>query len=51
MEQSVESNSFEIFKEVASLALPTLFVHISYFLKKIFSENPTNPDMGIFLLE
>ena len=34
MEQSVESNSFEKFKAIASL--PILFVHISDFFKKRF---------------
>ena len=47
MEQSVESDSFEKFKAIASLPIP--FAHISDLKKKDFSENPINLDMGIFL--
>ena len=45
MEQSVESNSFEKFKEVASLSI--LGPHFRFFLEKDFSEKSVNLDMGI----
>ena len=47
MEQSVESNFFKKFKVIASL--PTLRPYFSFFvfLKKDFSENPVNLNMGI----
>ena len=52
MEQSVESNSFEKFKAIASRTVPTLFAHNSDLKKKKdFSENPANLDMGILLLK
>ena len=52
MEQSVESNSFEKFKAIASRTLPILFAHNSdIFFKKRFSKNPANMDMGILLLK
>ena len=48
MEQSVESNSFEKFKAIASLAIlcPYFFF---FFKKKDFSENPVNVDTGKLL--
>ena len=47
MEQSVDSNSFKKFTEMASLPI-AYFAHISDFLKKKdFSENPVNPGIGI----
>ena len=43
MEQSMEFNSFDEFKEKFKI-----FAHISdILLKKDFSENPVNLDMGI----
>ena len=45
MEQSVESNSLEKFKAIASL--PILRPYNSSFFKKDFSENPVNLDMEI----
>ena len=48
MEQSVESNSFEKFKAIASLPIAWYFAHISeIFCKKGFSENPVNLDIRI----
>ena len=52
MEQSVESNSFEKFKAIASVTLPILLAYISDFLfLKDFSENPAKLDMGNVLLK
>ena len=46
MEQSVESNFFKKFKATASLSILRPYFRF-FFLKKDFSENPVNLDMGI----
>ena len=45
MEKSVEFNSFEKFKKIASL--PILGPYFRLFFRKVFSENPVSLDIRI----